>query len=294
MDLIKNLFFTPIGLLMSVSRYILGTKPQFLDGKTYMSVKLIEKEEVTHDVRRLRFQLTTPKHVLGLPVGKHIFVKATLNGKIEIRSYTPVTMIDEEGYFDLVLKIYFPLEPRFPEGGKMSQHLNSLNIGDEILVQGPTGTHTYRGNGKLTIEDRKTKNIVETREAKHIGLIAGGTGVTPMMQIIRHVLSDPNDKTQLSLVFANQTTNDILLRDELETFAKDDRFSVWFTVDRLTEGEEWKYSTGFISEEMLKEHLPPAGPTSQVLMCGPPPMIKFACVPNLEKLGYTDSHYLVC
>ena len=54
----------------------------------------------------------------------------------------------------------------------------------------------------------------------------------------------------------------------------------------------WKYSAGFISDEMIKDHLPAAADDVQILMCGPPPMIKFACIPNLEKLGYTSDMYL--
>lgn len=48
----------------------------------------------------------------------------------------------------------------------------------------------------------------------------------------------------------------------------------------------WTYSVGFISAEMIKDHLFPPSPDTLVLMCGPPPMINFACVPNLDKLGY--------
>jgi cytochrome-b5 reductase len=44
---------------------------------------------------------------------------------------------------------------------------------------------------------------------------------------------------------------------------------------------------------MIKAHLPPPGPDTLVLMCGPPPMIKFACIANLEKLGYTKE-MMVC
>jgi NAD(P)H-flavin reductase len=51
--------------------------------------------------------------------------------------------------------------------------------------------------------------------------------------------------------------------------------------------ENWAYGSGFINEEMVREHLLPSGPDSIVAMCGPPPMIKFACIPNLEKVGYT-------
>lgn len=57
-------------------------------------------------------------------------------------------------------------------------------------------------------------------------------------------------------------------------------------VDRVPDGVEWAYSTGFVSEDLVREHLFAASPSSIALMCGPPPMIKFACVPNLAKLGY--------
>lgn len=58
----------------------------------------------------------------------------------------------------------------------------------------------------------------------------------------------------------------------------------------LTAG--WSYSSGFISADMISERLPCPGSTTQILMCGPPPMIKFACLPNLEKLGYDENMYV--
>lgn len=50
----------------------------------------------------------------------------------------------------------------------------------------------------------------------------------------------------------------------------------------------WKYSKGFVSDEMIKNHLPPPSSDTVILMCGPPPMINFACQPNLDKLGYSQ------
>jgi nitrate reductase (NAD(P)H) len=41
--------------------------------------------------------------------------------------------------------------PRFPEGGKMSQHLDTLAIGDTIDVKGPVGHFVYEGMGKFTL-----------------------------------------------------------------------------------------------------------------------------------------------
>lgn len=81
-----------------------------------------------------------------------------------MRPYTPVTSDDELGYFDLVIKVsylyslllllpnivkvYFKdVHPKFPEGGKMSQHLESLSIGSTIEIRGPSGKLTYVGRG---------------------------------------------------------------------------------------------------------------------------------------------------
>ena len=49
----------------------------------------------------------------------------------------------------------------------------------------------------------------------------------------------------------------------------------------------YRYSTGFINEAMIKEHLAPPADDTLVVMCGPPPMINFACQPNLNNLGYS-------
>lgn len=60
-----------------------------------------------------------------------------------------------------------------------------------------------------------------------------------MLQLIRQITRDPKDETKLSLIFANQTEEDILLRDELEEAALShpDQVKIWYTVDRPTEGK---------------------------------------------------------
>lgn len=60
-----------------------------------------------------------------------------------------------------------------------------------------------------------------------------------MLQLVRHVTKDPEDHTKLALLFANQSENDILLRDELEKASENfpDVFKVWYTVDRPSEGK---------------------------------------------------------
>lgn len=50
--------------------------------------------------------------------------------------------------------------------------------------------------------------------------IAGGSGLTPMLQIAQEVVRNPEDKTLLTLVFANVSEDDILLKKELDDMAK--------------------------------------------------------------------------
>ena len=95
------------------------------------------------------------------------------------------------------------------------------------------------------------------------------------------------DQFTYFLIFSHQSEDDILLREELDQIqaAHPDRFKVWYTLDRADKG--WRYSTGYINEDMIRDHLEPPSDDNMVLLCGPPPMVKFACVPSLDKLGYS-------
>ncbi|OWZ15853.1 NADH-cytochrome b5 reductase [Phytophthora megakarya] len=253
---------------------------------------LVEKETLSHDTRRFRFALPSSQHVLGLPVGQHISLRYTdADGKLVMRSYTPVSSDDTKGYVDLVIKVYFKnVHPKFPDGGKMSQHLESLAIGDTIEVSGPKGKLSYMGKGEIHIKHRVRDVVPEIRKASKVGMIAGGTGITPMLQVVRRALQDPEDKTEFYLLFANQTEADILCRDEIEEMAKNhSNVKFWYTVDRAE--KDWQYSTGFVSAEMIQKHLPAAASDVQIFMCGPPPMLKFAVLPALEELGFKPAQH---
>ncbi|XP_068627708.1 NADH-cytochrome b5 reductase 2 isoform X2 [Battus philenor] len=260
-----------------------------VDPNTKYPLPLIEREEISHDTRRFRFGLPSPEHVLGLPIGQHIHLSVKIGDDLIIRAYTPVSSDDDKGYVDLVIKVYFKnVHPKFPDGGKMSQYLESMKIGDTIDFRGPSGRLQYAGKGVFLIKKMRKDPPVQI-VAKKLNMIAGGTGVAPMLQLIRHICQDASDQTEMRLLFANQTEDDILLRDELEKYQKEfpNQFSVWYTLDRPNAG--WKYSTGFINDEMIKNNMFPASDDVIVLMCGPPPMINFACNPALDKLGYTES-----
>ncbi|XP_066446957.1 NADH-cytochrome b5 reductase 3 [Eleutherodactylus coqui] len=249
-------------------------------------LRLIDREVISHDTRRFRFALPSVEHILGLPIGQHIYLSARIDGNLVVRPYTPVSSDDDKGFVDLVVKIYFKgIHPKFPDGGKMSQYLEGLRVGETIDFRGPSGLLIYSGKGTFQIRpDKKSPPV--TKKVKQLGMIAGGTGITPMLQLIRAVMKDKDDQTVCYLLFANQTEKDILLRDELEEIRTNysDRFKLWYTLDRAP--ENWDYSQGFVNEDMIKAFMPPPGDDVLVLMCGPPPMIQYAINPSLDKLNY--------
>ena len=253
--------------ILPVNKY-----PVAFDKEEWKEFTLIEIEEISHDVRRYRFALQSDKHQIGLPIGQHISLKfVDKENKDIIRSYTPISSNFDVGFIDFVIKLYRARPPSF-EGGKMSVHLDTIKVGNTMSMRGPKGNVTYHGLGYLSIA--KKRDDIRQYKKKKIGMIAGGSGITPMLQIIRAIVKDPEDKTELWLIFANQTEEDILLRKELEALPTD-RFHLWYTLDRPPPANLWKYSSGFINEQICRDHLPPASSDSLILVCGPPPMVRY-------------------
>ena len=93
--------------------------------------------------------------------------------------------------------------PKFPAGGKLTQYLEEMKLGDYIDVRGPSGLIVYRGRGELGVKADK-KSAPVARRVRKLGMVAGGSGITTMLQIVSHVLRDPADSTQLWLLLANQ------------------------------------------------------------------------------------------
>ncbi|CAL4102270.1 unnamed protein product, partial [Meganyctiphanes norvegica] len=260
------------------------------DSTKYSNGLISRQLRLNHQSSNLWLALRASNSILAGPTGQlNIFCPAKMRSQRFLAVYPLNQISNYEGQSRLEFqkKVYFKnVHPKFPAGGKMSQHLEAMKIGETIDVRGPSGLLEYRGRSNVAVKpDKKSPpNIVI---AKKINMIAGGTGITPMLQLVRQVTRDPLDPTQLALIFANQTEEDILLRPELEDIVSQfpDKFKLWYTVDRPTEG--WKYSSGFVNAEMMSEHLFPPADDTLTLMCGPPPMINFACQPNLDKLGHS-------
>jgi NAD(P)H-flavin reductase len=255
----------------------LGDPRQPFAEHTELSLALLDRQQLSRDVTVFRFALAKSDHAFSLAIGKHILLSfhAADTNKVVSRAYTPVSPYGDTGFVDFLIKLY--------PGGKMSDHLNGFKLGDEIKMKGPKGKLGYEGRGNFRIRRRGEDELVRL---SHVGMVAGGSGITPMFQILQAVAADPEDDLQLTLLFANKSEADIILREPLDAInaSRPGQIRVMYCLDNPPPG--WGGFSGFITADMLKQCLPPPAHDVMVFLCGPPPMIKKACVPNLRALGY--------
>lgn len=255
-----------LGLIVILAKAF-GAKPSepVLVKDQFKEFPLISKTVLSHNTASYRFGLPKPTDVLGLPIGQHISIKGVVNGKEFVRSYTPTSLdSDSVGYFELLIKSY--------EQGNISKLIGELEIGDKIQVRGPKGFYTYTPNMN-----------------SEIGMIAGGTGIAPMYQIIKSIHANPSDKTKVFLVYGNQTEDDILLKKELDAIvsSKPDQFKVRYLLDKPAR-DTWDGGIGYVTTEVMKEYLPVSSDSVQLLVCGPPGMVS-SIKRNSQSLGFAKA-----
>lgn len=256
--------------------------PNPFHSTTNCKLLLDSKHELSHDVTVYRFQLPRiDKDSFSLAIGKHIVLSyEEMDGKHVSRAYTPVSPFGDRGFVDFLIKSY--------PGGKMSEHLKTLRPQvDSLQMFGPKGKLAYLGDGKFSIRKQGQEHFVDL---KHVGMVCGGSGITPMFQIVQAVARNPHDGLKITLVFGNKTEEDMILRhalDALQQLKARGQLEIVYTLDQPpTNPETFTGVVGFITKDLLAKHLPAPGNDSMVFLCGPPGLINKACLPALKDLGF--------
>ncbi|KAF8633529.1 hypothetical protein AX15_001334 [Amanita polypyramis BW_CC] len=223
------------------------------DPEKFVDFTLKRVVPYNHNTAKYIFELPDNQASL-LPVASCLVVRSSdpealkdANGKPVIRPYTPISPPDLKGELVLLIKQY--------ENGKGSKYIHSLKEGETLAIKGPISKFPYKVN-----------------EFDEVVLIGGGTGITPLYQVLEHALADKSNKTKFKLLFSNITEKDILLREELDDLKMKypKTFDIVYLVD--APGQNWTGPSGYITGEIIKQHAAPPslGDKLKIFVCGPP------------------------
>ena len=123
-----------------------------------------------------------------------------------------------------MLKVYDKTE-QYPNE-KLSKYLDSLSVGDKAKFSQPFGKMTYLGNQRFKLQGTEVKK-------SKIGLIAAGTGITPIYQIMQAMHLGQDKSCDVKFLYSNKTLDDVLLEQELNKIDSEmSNISMNYTITR--------------------------------------------------------------
>jgi ferredoxin-NADP reductase len=196
-------------------------------------VKILEIEQVTHDVKR--FRIEKPDGYTFIPGQATDLSVNTPEFSTKKRPFS-FTCLTSDPFLEFTIKIY-------PDRRGVTNELMKLQPGSELIIRDTFGAISYRGKGAF---------------------IAGGAGITPFIAIFRH-LREINEISGNLLLFANKTKSDIILEDEFREMLGNDFINI------LSDEKADGYYYGFINEGFLKTTIKDLN--TNFYLCGPPRMM---------------------
>ncbi len=207
-------------------------------------IKIKAVESITHDV----LQIVTEKPTqISFTPGQAAELSINKKGwENEKRPFT-FTSLPIDNYLEFIIKTY-------PDHDGVTNELRKIKPGDELILHDVFGAIEYNGEGLF---------------------IAGGAGVTPFISIFRNLQLE-NGIRNNKLIFANKTSDDIILKEEFEEKLGKNFFNI------LSDEKTTEYAYGFIDEEFLNSHIDEF--SQHFYLCGPPAMMK-SVERQLENMG---------
>ncbi|HEY9362323.1 MAG TPA: FAD-binding oxidoreductase [Chitinophagaceae bacterium] len=196
-------------------------------------VKIIETENVTHNVKR--FRLEKPENYVFTPGQATDIVINHPAWKEKRRPFT-FTSLNDWPYLEFTIKIY-------TDHDGVTNQLGKLHAGDELILHDVFGAINYQGEGTF---------------------IAGGAGITPFIAILRQL--QKNEKTgNNKLIFSNRASKDIILKHEFEKMLGDN------FINTITAEKTESYDNRKIDKDYLKEKIKDF--SQYFYICGPDAMV---------------------
>ncbi len=237
--------------------------------ETYVDCVIESVEQLCSTAFLFHFKLPA-KNYLTFTAGQHVIARE-ISGDVTISR--PYTLISSPGLvttFSVLIKLY--------EDGKMSNIIRKKWIpGYSVSWRGPIGEWDYKPN--------RYSNIL---------LIAAGTGITPMYQLSKLIIDNPEDETRVQLLYACKSYSEIFLRAHLHQMQDYWNFKVRYFLNgdvnhcaNVLHNEDVSYES--LTDEIVRKEISVMKKNSlRVYLCGPKAFEK-QLTENLTKIGIERS-----
>jgi len=211
------------------------------NAKDPMNLLLARIEQQTHDTKTLHFEVPRERRFRAKP-GQFLTFQWTIGGQRVSRSYTISSSPIHETFVEIT--------PKRIENGSVSVFLNDqANQGLKVEARGPYGQFYF--------DEEVHKNIV---------LIAAGSGITPMISMLRYI-DDLKLATPVTLLYCVRTAADIIFENELARLSRSLR-NLKYEVCLSRPDPAWKGRSGRLTEEFVSQFVTDLdSPT--FFLCGP-------------------------
>jgi len=219
--------------------------------------EVVELADETPRVRSIAFRVPEwPGH----RPGQHVDVRLTAeDGYQAQRSYSIASAPEDDR---LILTV-----ERIPDGEVSPYLVDELIVGDQIEIRGPIGGYF----------------VWEAQMGGPLLLVAGGSGVVPLMAMVRHRAA-AGSMVPARLVYSSRSLDDVIYREELDRLAQAaDGFEVIHTLTRV-QPPGWTGYGRRVDGQMLGEVAWPASDTPVAFICGPTPLVESVAA-ALTQLG---------
>ena len=223
----------------------------------FHALRVAEIVPETSEANSIRFEVPAElRDRFAFRAGQHLTLRATIGGEELRRNYSLCTAPDEQDWMVTVKRI---------AGGRFSNWVgDSLKAGDTLDVMPPHGSFTTE---------------FDPAKSRHIVGIAGGSGITPVMSLIKSTLRyEPNSR--FTLLYGNRDSSSVIFLEALAGL-KDKhlgRFDMYHFLD--AEEQDIELFNGMLNRERLDEAIPAlvpdAGEVDGWFICGPGPMMDAA------------------
>jgi ring-1,2-phenylacetyl-CoA epoxidase subunit PaaE len=223
----------------------------------FHALRVAEVVSETAEANSIRFEIPPElRERFAFKAGQHLTLRATIDGEEVRRNYSLCTAPAEADWMVTVKRI---------GGGLFSNWIgDELKVGDTIDVMPPHGSFT------CSFDPAQRRRLVG---------IAGGSGITPVMSLIRTLLHD-EPHSRFTLFYGNRDSSTVIFLEALAGL-KDkhlDRFEIYHFLD--AEEQDIELFNGMLNRDRLEEaieHLVPDTPdVDGWFICGPGPMMDAA------------------